>query len=387
VKARRAIPALALAWVLALLPLVSCKRGAKLVHGEPAYVIAPQVNLRDRLSAVYEKAGVLKNGERVEILEKSRHFVRVRSARGEEGWIEARYLVGPEIFNAVDELARANTATPVEAHGVARADLKMHLTPGRETDSLYRMDEGARVEILKRATAGKPQAKLLVANKAEGGGQTGTKAGGRLEPSKPGAPEVPSPAAPLEDWWLVRDAQQHVGWVLARMVDIDLPLDVAQYAEGQRIMAAFVLDQATDVDPQSGKVKPVPQYLTVTNEPKDGTPWDYNQIRVFTWNAKRHRYETAYRERDLFGVFPVTVGHEDFAKEGDLPVFTIHVKNEDGSVAARKYKLNQPIVRRVLNPGEQAQIDAEKAQRRAELRQARLARHAAAHPAKRKPSP
>ena len=34
---------------------------------------------------------------------------------------------------------------------------------------------------------------------------------------------------------------------------------------------------------------------------------------------KRHRYETAYRERNLNGVLPVTVSQEDFGKEGILP--------------------------------------------------------------------
>ena len=79
------------------------------------------------------------------------------------------------------------------------------------------------------------------------------------------------------------------------MVDLDVPLDVAQYAEGQRIVAFFVLNEVQDQD--KGEVKKVPQYLMVLTEPKDGLPFDFNQVRVFTWNVKRHRYETAYRER------------------------------------------------------------------------------------------
>ncbi|HEU5336440.1 MAG TPA: SH3 domain-containing protein, partial [Terriglobales bacterium] len=160
------------------------------------------------------------------------------------------------------------------------------------------------------------------------------------------------PPAPMEDWWLVRDSQGRVGWVLARMVDIDVPLEVAQYAEGQRIVGAFVLDQVQDGD------KKVPQYLMVLTNPHDGMPYDYNQIRVFTWNVKRHRYETAYRERNLFGVFPVTVTHESFDKEGDLPVFILHVQDDSGRLVERKYKLNTPIVRRVLSPAEQAEMAA-----------------------------
>ena len=137
-----------------------------------------------------------------------------------------------------------------------------------------------------------------------------------------------------------------VGWVLARMIDLDVPLEVAQYAEGQRIVAFFVLNQVQDGD------KKVPQYLTVVTEPKDGLPFDFNQIRVFTWNVRRHRYETAYRER-MEGVLPVTVSQENFDKEGLLPTFVIRVQDDDGKITERKYKLNTPIVRRVLAPGEQ----------------------------------
>jgi hypothetical protein len=89
------------------------------------------------------------------------------------------------------------------------------------------------------------------------------------------------------------------------------------------------------------------------SEPKDGMPFDFNQIRVFTWNVKRHRYETAYREHDVNGVLPVTVSQENFDKEGMLPVFVIRVKDDDGNVREKKYKLNTPIVKRVLAPGEE----------------------------------
>jgi len=65
-----------------------------------------------------------------------------------------------------------------------------------------------------------------------------------------------------EDWWLVRDSHNRVGWVLGRMIDIDVPLDIAQYAEGQRIVAAFVLNQVQDGD------KKVAEYLTVLTDRK-----------------------------------------------------------------------------------------------------------------------
>jgi len=150
----------------------------------------------------------------------------------------------------------------------------------------------------------------------------------------------------MEDWWLIRDPQGHVGWVLSKMVDLDVPLEIAQYDEGQRVIAFFQLDEVADGD------KKVPQYLVVYSESKEGLPFDFNQARVFTWNLKRHRYETAYRERNLIGMLPVTVAQESFEKEGALPVFVLRVSDENGNLQERKYKLNTPIVRRVLAPGE-----------------------------------
>ena len=149
-------------------------------------------------------------------------------------------------------------------------------------------------------------------------------------------------------------SENRVGWVLARMVDLDVPLDIAQYAEGQRIVAFFALNQVQDTG-KDGTGKQVPQYLCAITEPHDGLPYDYDQIRVFTWNVKKHRYETAYREHGLNGVLPVTVSSENFEKEGELPIFILRVKDDSGNVSERKYKLNTPIVRRVLAPGEQNQ--------------------------------
>jgi hypothetical protein len=144
----------------------------------------------------------------------------------------------------------------------------------------------------------------------------------------------------------VRDSDGRVGWVLSRMVDVDVPLDIAQYAEGRRFVAFFVLNEIQDGD------RKVPQYLCLLTEPHDGSPYDYDQVRVFTWNVRKHRYETAYRERGLYGVLPVTVTQEAFDKEGTLPVFVLQVKDDAGNTAERKYKLNTPIVRRLLTPGE-----------------------------------
>ena len=306
-------------FLLALLLIFSaCGRRRQRVL-EIDYVSAPQVTLRDQLSQVYNKVGTAKNGDRVEVLDRERRFAKVRTASGVEGWVEQRYLVNQQIYDGFQNLARQETETPLAGTATTRNDTNLHVEPGRDTEHLYQLSQGAKVSMLKRAT---------------------------VEKNLPGAAAMPAAKTgketkPMEDWWLVRDQQGHVGWVLGRMVDLDAPLEVAQYAEGQRIVACFVLNEVSDAD------KKVPQYLMLLTEPKDGMEFDYNQVRVFTWNVRRHRYETAYRERNLNGVLPVALSHEVFGKEGDLPTFVLRMKDAGGSVIERKYKMNTPIVRRV----------------------------------------
>jgi hypothetical protein len=291
--------------------LAGCKSRGRVL--EVAYVSGVQANLRDHVAAVYEKTGVVKNGERVEVLDHDRHFV------------------SEEVYDRLQKLTADNENDPVQAQGATRNDTNLHVEPGRDTEHLYQISSGEKLSLLKRGTAEKPGIVAPPSRSAAPGGNPQNKK---------------EPVPVIEDWWLVRDSHERVGWVLGRMIDLDIPLEVAQYAEGQRIVAFFVLDQVQDGD------KKVAQYLTVVTEPKDGLPFDFNQIRVFTWNVKRHRYETAYRER-MEGVLPVTVSQENFDKEGVLPAFTIRVKDDNGNVTERKYKLNTPIVRRVYAPGEE----------------------------------
>ena len=319
-----------LATTLALaVTLGACGRGRHHVL-EVAYVSAPQATLRDQVAAIYNRVGTVKNGERVEIIDREKRFARVRTASGIEGWVEQRYLVDQKTFDGLQKLTQDNQSAPVQAPGVLRNETNLHITPGRETEHLYQLASGAKVAILKRDVAEK---------------QTGANAV-RPVATRPG---TKAPSGPLlEDWSLVRDDQGRAGWVLARMVDVDVPLEIAQYAEGQRFVAFFTLNEVPD------REKKVPQYLCVLTEPRDGSGYDYDQVRVFTWNARKHRYETAYREHNLDGVLPVTVTQEAFDKEGTLPVFILRVRDDAGNVVERKYKLDTPIVRRVLVPGEVA---------------------------------
>ena len=72
------LPAVAMT---ALLLLPACGRGRHRVL-EVAYVSVPQAALRDQVAAIYNRVGNVKNGERVEVLDREKRFARVRTATG-----------------------------------------------------------------------------------------------------------------------------------------------------------------------------------------------------------------------------------------------------------------------------------------------------------------
>jgi hypothetical protein len=71
------------------------------------------------------------------------------------------------------------------------------------------------------------------------------------------------------------------------------------------------------------------------NSYQAGLPYDFDQVRVFTWSLAHHRYETAFREKNIEGFLPVTISKQkDPDEKGQLgtmalPAFTFKVLAAD----------------------------------------------------------
>ena len=88
------------------------------------------------------------------------------------------------------------------------------------------------------------------------------------------------------------------------MLDVDAPDTLTRYSEGQRFVGAYVLTTVHDEDAPTD-LKDIPIYVTVLSPYKSGLPYDFDQVRVFTWSLQHHRYETGFREKNIEGFLPV----------------------------------------------------------------------------------
>jgi hypothetical protein len=347
------------------------------------YVIAKQSSLRDRVAAVSNRTGEVTNGQRLVVLERDRRFVKVRTPGGAVGWMEARLTADQGVADQFDALRQEHLHDPVVATATARDDVYLHVAPGRETDRFYRLAEGDGVSLLERASVPKPLppgAAMAEAVEKAAAEKAATSKGR----SKKGAAEkIAAPQPVMEDWWLARDKKGETGWIYSRLIDVNVPDTLERYAEGQRIVGAYVLTHVDD--PESGMidngqtVTSIPEYVTAVASWKTGLPYDFDEVRVFIWNVKKHRYETSLRERNFEGYLPVTLGmKKDPSLKGpdaaiSYPSFTYKVLAADAptpapdprtglivpaKTIAKTYLLEGNLCRRLLAPGETPPAEA-----------------------------
>jgi hypothetical protein len=323
-----------------ILALVSCHSSAPGTSQMPAlgiaYVGPVSLNLRQDMAAKSPGVTEVKHGDRLDIIDVRRRLVRVRTVNGTEGWVDANLLLSAQQMEELRKLAEDSRKFPSQGAATVFEALNMHTEPNRPSPSFHQIPEGGAVEVLAHRTtprsAVRPRGAALV------------KAAAPPKASKPKAPKkgvayllpLPAPPAPppnwekmsrprasdlpdftppdtppvaLDDWDLVRTKDSTVGWVLARNLYMAVPDDVAQYAEGKRITAYLALGDVQDGD----QLKHNWLWTTAASDLKAA---EFDSFRVFVWSKSRHRYETAFIERNVTGFYPVELADVTAAESG-----------------------------------------------------------------------
>ena len=346
--------------------LVGCSHFHPGTSAEYVYVSVKQMYLRDRVAVVANRVAEVKNGERLTVLQHIPRFLKVKTPDGAVGWIEEHAVIDQNEYDAFQNLAKQHASQTPVANAVLYNELYMHLTPGRTTQRFTLLAPNTKVAMLERASVPRYAASNVLGL---------PNAPGKAAPPRHGKAQKESfesrfaPAVPMEDWWLARDNAGHTGWMLARDFQVDVPDDVAQYAESERMVGAYIL--RTVSDPDSGKPNgQVPEYLTMLTPYKQGLPFDFDQVRVFTWDTRRHRYGTAFREHDIVGFFPVKVTPGNATDpNGPQPIFSFQIAEGDNvsldpqtgrphaeQLKTVTYRMEGNLVRLVSPRGNQADL-------------------------------
>jgi hypothetical protein len=303
-----------------------------------AFVSERSVTLWGRVAQVREPLGMLHYGDRVAVIARRNDNVEVRTAAGVIGWVDARFLMEPALWQRSIKLLTQVRAMPLQARGRTKVATNLRVEAGRTAPRLYQFSRGVPVEIVGRTTADwvqgtdeKDSSSELEETKKEDWflvrglatrppGETATRAAESNNTTQPGDQTVPIS-----------------GWVIARFIELDLPDAVREGAASANLrpLAWFELNRVSD--PSGDK----PQYLVAATRGPEGQACDFSALRVYTWYGKKSRYETAFIENNLCGQMPVRVGK---GPKGE-PEFRFRVM--DGNKEERVYRLNQTVVRRI----------------------------------------
>jgi uncharacterized protein YgiM (DUF1202 family) len=345
--------------LLVLLALSACHSGAPRAQaiGE-AYAGPATLALRRDIPLQSPVVATVKHGDRLEIVQRRRRFLKVRTRGGAEGWIEDHLLLSSEEIAALKEVERRAVTLPSQGVASTYDLLNVHTEPNRLSPSFLQVKEGEKVDVVAHVSAPRtpPERKPLIPRRPKIPPSDHKRADSRYPlPPMPRPPPPPpnwkelsktppdvqqaiaeghAANGPQDDWSLVRNAKGESGWVLSRRLYMAIPDDVAQYAEGRRITSYFPLSQVDD----GGVAKNNWLWTTISGGEH---PYDFDSFRVFTWSLRRHRYETAYIQRNVEGYFPVLARPAGFS---------VCVADNSGARRRRSYSF---IVTTVRFTGEQ----------------------------------
>jgi Bacterial SH3 domain len=307
-----------------------------------AYVSERSTTLWSSVALVREPIDTLHYGDRVDIMARRNDSVKVRTVGGAIGWVDARLLLEPALWQRSVKLLTAVKAMPVQARGRTKVQTNLRVDPGRTQPRLYQFVRGVPVEVVARTVADWVQVSDERENREA---QDSKKEDWFLVRGLATRPPGETSARSSESNTTTQPGDQTIpiaGWVVARFVELDLPEPVREgmASANVRPIAWFELNR---VESPSGAK---PQYLVAGTRNPEGQPCDFTVLRVYTWNQKRTRYETAFIENNLCGQMPVRV---DKGPKGE-PEFRFRQMN--GPKEERLYHLTQTVVRRVREPGD-----------------------------------
>lgn len=296
--------------------------GEAYVAGEGATVWSSTAQIRSAIAS-------LTYGQPVQVYQRDADYVLIGTAGGVRGWVASDSLMDPDIWRRVALLAETTKAMEIQAAGHTRARANIHTRPGVREPIIFQAPGDSQLVVLRHGN-------------------------GEVQPGFDSTSATADPSA--KDYWLVRANVKNVGeisgWMLGRLVALDLPEPLPEYesSEGIAIVAWFEINHFEDSS--SGVDRP--EYLVAGMREANPQPksqagvntagCDFDVIRVYTWSAKRRQYETAFLDGGFCGRLPLNVTPAKTAGGDAYFSFSNVVAN---GIENRAYHMKLTTVRRI----------------------------------------
>lgn len=253
---------------------------------EEAYIGSQGATLWNSTAQIRSPVASLAYGQSVQVYQRDADYVLVGTQAGVRGWVLSASLMDPDIWRRMALLAETTKSMSVQAIGHTNARTNIHTRPGRQAPVILQVPPNLSVVVLAHSTVAEQ------VPSAAGGNSSGR----------------------AEDYWLVRanvkDIGDVSGWVLGRLVSLDLPEPLPGYqsSEAMRIVAWFEINRALDASSGGSR----PEYLVAGTRNLQSIAahearCDFTVARVYTWSSKHQRYETAFLDGGLCGKLPIDV--------------------------------------------------------------------------------
>src|SRR5438309_9156983 len=118
-----------------------------------AYISERSVTLWSSVAQVREPIDTLHYGDRVDVMSRRNESVKVRTVGGIIGWVDARLLLEPALWQRSVKLLTAAQSMPVQARGRTKVQTNLRVEPGRTQARLYQFGRGVPVEVVGRTVA------------------------------------------------------------------------------------------------------------------------------------------------------------------------------------------------------------------------------------------
>ena len=142
----------------------------------------------------------MKHGEKLEILEYKRRFVKVRTAKGAEGWTDNRQLLSPDQMADLRRMAESAAKYPSQGAATVYEPLNMHTEPNRSSPSFWQIPDNGRVDVIGHKLAPRGQVSQSAARSVAPPQKTPRRRSRNHSQPKIAPPPAPPAPKPPANW-------------------------------------------------------------------------------------------------------------------------------------------------------------------------------------------